>query len=71
MLAEQVIAYFGGITATAAKLGITRAAVNQWGKYVPVTAAFLVQRESGGKFRPDPKLYASLAEAKISKLKQS
>jgi DNA-binding transcriptional regulator YdaS (Cro superfamily) len=39
MKTADVIAYFGTATAAAKKLGITRAAVSQWGAVVPLASA--------------------------------
>jgi len=49
---EQVIAYFGGVQATAQRLGVSRMAVYQWRKAggIPFPRQAQIELETKGKF---------------------
>lgn len=57
MRTKDVKAHFGGAKATAAALGITRAAVYMWGDIVPKVRAYDLERITGGALKVDPSLY--------------
>jgi DNA-binding transcriptional regulator YdaS (Cro superfamily) len=53
MKTADVIAYFGTATAAAQKLGISRAAVSQWGDLVPLASAVRLSVLTGGALALD------------------
>ena len=57
MLTNDAVQYFGGRRQLAAALGITRQAVEQWGKVVAKGAADQLQVITKGKLMVDPKKY--------------
>jgi transcriptional regulator with XRE-family HTH domain len=59
MRKAAVVAYFGGQTATAKALGITKSAVNQWeeDRPIPLNCAIKALERSGGELKLDLALY--------------
>lgn len=49
MLTKDAVAFFNGKSKLAAALGISPAAVSQWGKHVPGLRQYQLQAISGGK----------------------
>lgn len=49
MKKSDVIAHFGGVTATAKALGIKKSSVSQWGEEIPKGRAYEVQVMTEGK----------------------
>lgn len=49
----DAITYFGSVGALAEKLGITGAAVSQWGDDIPVRRAYEIERMTNGALRVD------------------
>ena len=69
MLTKQVVEFFGGSQAHAARqLGITRAAITNWKKYVPASALWRVVNATGGKLKPDPDFYQEKADEVAEKI---
>lgn len=61
MKKAAVIEYFGGVEKTAIALGISKGAVSQWGKDIPLLRAYEIERITGG---------ALSAAEKVKKTKQ-
>jgi DNA-binding transcriptional regulator YdaS (Cro superfamily) len=57
MYTDDAVRYFGGRRQLAEALGITRQAVEQWGKIVAEGAAYKLQVITKGKLVVDPKKY--------------
>jgi len=57
MLTNDAVQYFGGRRQLAEALGISRQAVEQWGKVVAKGAAYQLQVITEGKLVVDPKWY--------------
>lgn len=53
MQKNDVLAYFGSITATAKALGITHAAVSKWGETIPKLRAYEIDELTGGQLKAD------------------
>lgn len=53
---EAVIEYFGGVEKTATALGISKGAVSQWGKEIPMLRAYEVERITGGALFAEKKV---------------
>ena len=53
----MAIEFFGSKSAVAEALGISRAAVAQWGEKIPLASAFLLERMTGGVLRVNPADY--------------
>lgn len=51
---SEVIEYFGNVEKTAIALGITKGAVSQWGKTIPMRRAYEVERLSEGRLKALP-----------------
>lgn len=51
MKTKDAIAHFGTATAVADAVGISKAAVSQWGDRVPVASALMLERVTDGKLR--------------------
>ncbi len=61
MLTQTATAHFGNNTKTAAALGISRQAVDQWGKYVPLMTALRLEKITKGALKVDLQKYMSAA----------
>jgi hypothetical protein len=61
MLTKDAIRFYGSVTALAKALGISRAAIYQWGDAVPESSSWKLQALSDGK------LMASAAVAPVTK----
>ena len=61
MKTDDAIEYFGGISATAKAIGITRAAVWQWGETVPIASAMKIEIASKGKLKFEKSAYIGTA----------
>ena len=57
MRTQDVIRHFGGVTAAARALGVTRDAVYKWGDTVPRLRACEIQLRTGGRLTVDPACY--------------
>jgi transcriptional repressor of cell division inhibition gene dicB len=57
MRTEDVLAHYGSQTAAAQVLGITRAAVGQWGDVVPFISALRLESLTGGKLQLNHEAY--------------
>lgn len=57
MLKNDVIAHFGKLENIAKALGITVAAVSQWGKVIPEKNAYRLRDITNGKLQVDRDLY--------------
>ncbi len=53
MLKRSAIDHFGSVSALAAVLGISRAAIYQWGERVPASSSFRLEVLTGGKLLVD------------------
>jgi hypothetical protein len=53
MLTEDAINFYGGVAALARALGISRAAIYQWGDRVPQSSSWKLQVLTKGKLRVD------------------
>lgn len=58
MKTSIAIAYFGGKQPLAAALGITRQAIEQWGKHVPEKTAYKLQVLTKDKLMVNPQVYS-------------
>ncbi|WIX34126.1 Cro/CI family transcriptional regulator [Salinicola sp. JS01] len=56
MRKSQVIAYFGGVTATAEALELTTQAVSMWPEVVPRVRQWQIEVLTGGELRAQRKL---------------
>lgn len=58
MLTKSAIEHYGSVSALAAALGITTAAVYQWGEVVPLLRAYQLERLTSGELavneEPEP-----------------
>lgn len=54
MLTKDAVTYFKGKSRIAAALGISPAAVSQWGEYVPQLRQYQLQSLSGGVLKVSP-----------------
>lgn len=57
MRTEDVLAHYGSQTAAAEVLGITRAAVGQWGAIVPYISAMRLEAATSGVLEITPGAY--------------
>ena len=55
MLKKTAINYYGGVAPLAKALGISRAAVYQWGERVPEGSAYKLESITEGKLSVNPK----------------
>lgn len=60
MLTKDVVHFFGSKAQVARAIGLTRGAVTNWGKVVPRSSVWRVERASNGKLKGDPSFYAKL-----------
>lgn len=58
MLKSEVLKHFKTNVAVAEALGISDAAVSQWGDLVPVMAAYELAEKTGGALRFDAQMYS-------------
>lgn len=54
MLTKDAVIYFKGKSRVAAALGISAAAVSQWGEHVPQLRQYQLQSLSGGVLKVSP-----------------
>lgn len=57
MRKEDVIRYFGGITAVAKVLDVSYAAVHKWLDTIPQKRAFMIERLTNGALKYEAHLY--------------
>jgi DNA-binding transcriptional regulator YdaS (Cro superfamily) len=57
MKTQDAIAHFGSASKLANAVGISRAAVSQWGVYVPPATAALLEKLTNGQLIFDPLVY--------------
>lgn len=57
MRTEDAVAYYGGYSAVAKVLGISRASVHSWGPLVPPLRAATLQEDSNGELKFEPSAY--------------
>jgi transcriptional repressor of cell division inhibition gene dicB len=57
MLKRDVIAHFGSQIAAARAIGLTKGAVSQWPRIVPLKSALRLQNVTHGELRVDMKVY--------------
>ena len=57
MKTKDAIKHFGNAAKLAEALGISRPAVSQWGKVVPLGSAALIEKLTGGEVSIDPACY--------------
>ena len=55
MQKNEVLEFFGNANKAAKALGISRAAISQWGDEVPELRAFQIQQLTKGKLKFNPK----------------
>ncbi|HAS0927138.1 TPA: Cro/CI family transcriptional regulator [Enterobacter hormaechei subsp. xiangfangensis] len=60
-----VVDYYGGISKTAAALGVTHSAVCQWGEVIPEKQALYIERITNGKLKYDASLYSKLSNSQV------
>lgn len=53
MRTSDAVAHYGSQSLLAAALGITASAVNQWGEYVPMRRAIVLEALTGGGLKLD------------------
>lgn len=53
MKTNDVFLYFGSKTKTGEALGITKAAISQWGEKVPPLRAYEIERLTNGELKVD------------------
>lgn len=58
MLKKQVIDYFGGTTATARALKVSKSTVSLWEAVIPWKYALLIEKLTKKKLKFEPSLYA-------------
>jgi DNA-binding transcriptional regulator YdaS (Cro superfamily) len=58
MLLSTALQYYKNKAAIARALGISRAAISQWGDVVPESSAYKLQVLNRGKLKVDSSLYA-------------
>lgn len=66
MLTKDAIHHFGSGAALAAAVGISRAAVSQWGERVPLATAARLEKLTGGQLALDIESY----EVPISRVRE-
>lgn len=59
MLKEEVIKHFGKAKSVCEVLNLSSGSVSQWGKVIPETQAFRLERLTNGALKYDPSLYES------------
>lgn len=57
MKTKDAIAHFGSASKLAEAVGISKAAVSQWGECVPLGTAALIEKLTGGAVVIDPACY--------------
>jgi DNA-binding transcriptional regulator YdaS (Cro superfamily) len=57
MKTQDAIAHFGSASQLASAVGISRAAVSQWGVYVPPGTASRLEKMTSGALVFDPSVY--------------
>lgn len=57
MKTQDAIAYFGSKTAVSVAARISKAAVSQWGEYVPLGTAALLEKATSGALPMNPQDY--------------
>ncbi|CDG86545.1 Cro/Cl family transcriptional regulator [Xenorhabdus bovienii] len=57
MLKKSALDYFGGVTATAKVLGISKSTVSTWRTVVPWKYALLIEKLTDGKLKYTPSNY--------------
>jgi DNA-binding transcriptional regulator YdaS (Cro superfamily) len=57
MKTKDAIAHFGTASQLAAAVGISKAAVSQWGDHVPLGTAALIEKLTDGAVTLDPSCY--------------
>lgn len=67
MYTRDVIAHFGSATATAKALDITKSAVSQWPKLVPLGRAYQIQAVTDGALAVDAAAYTRPTKRKRHK----
>lgn len=50
---QEIVEYFGGVTAMAKALDVTTQAISQWDREIPESRAYQIEVLSKGKFRHD------------------
>lgn len=63
MLTTDAVTFFRGKAKVAAALGISPAAVSQWGDFVPQLRQFQLHALSGGKLKPSKPMRKNAAAA--------
>ncbi|WP_429169320.1 Cro/CI family transcriptional regulator [Aeromonas hydrophila] len=53
MKKKDVLSHFGGVTKTAAALGVHKATVSCWGEVIPKGRAYEIEVLTGGKLKAD------------------
>lgn len=53
MQKNDVLAFFGSITATAKAIGVSHAAVSKWDSTIPKGRAYQIEVLTGGKLKAD------------------
>jgi hypothetical protein len=71
MLTRDVLSYYGGPTAAARAVNITRAAVYQWGDLVPALTALKFERASKGKLKFNNAAYLEYKSASSKKRRRA
>lgn len=61
MLKTDAVAFFGTQTALAQTLGVTQAAVAQWGEVIPEKQSLRLERLTEGALKYNPDLYTKAA----------
>lgn len=61
MKKTDAVAFFGTQTALAQTLGVTQAAVAQWGEVIPEKQALRLERLTEGALKYNPDLYTKAA----------
>lgn len=64
MLTADVLSHFKTATKAAEVLGISKSAVSQWGKRVPIGRAYQIQAITGGQLAVNPSAYPSRTKRK-------
>ncbi|MFT6586057.1 MAG: DNA-binding transcriptional regulator YdaS (Cro superfamily) [Cognaticolwellia sp.] len=54
MRTSDVLLHFGSKTNTGKALGISKAAISQWGENVPQLRAYQIEKITGGELKCDP-----------------
>jgi DNA-binding transcriptional regulator YdaS (Cro superfamily) len=67
MYTQAVLDHFGSATATAKALGITKSAVSQWPKLVPLGRAYQIQAVTAGALSVDAASYTRASKRKRHK----